>query len=981
MSARGGVVRPSFLHARRVRRRIRTSVLLFTAVFALLLVGLPSVLPTLEGRWPAWVIAVVGGAVAMLTAAAKPFADAVAQRWTSRTQRHLDQVDRARALEHEVSGRAGGLPRVRDVTDRALLGIHPAIPLPAGADNSLALGLPLYVPRDIDADLRAWVSANMKSGGFLLLVGPAAAGKSRSAYELVRQTLPDWRLFMPSSPSQLNEYVASDAWPEKLVIWLSDANRFFGTDGLQVATVRSILSAPTSTIILGTIRTGPYEYFVSGPGESDTDLYTNDNNEILTMLCDRVNVLPNFSSSENDRAERLSARDPRIAEAVRDSENGNIAEILAAAPNLINQWISAINRGGQAVITAAVVAVRCGHPQPLPSTILEPLSESFLTPTERARLDNSWFRDALSWARNPVRGQVSALTPQATKPGLVEGDNVSDVLVQYAELNAETPEHSLSDSTLSLLIDVASPAACKRIGDQVVLIRQRYDSEIGVRALRKAALSGLPEAMANLGLLLRAQRKYAESEEWQRKAVEAGVPVALHSLGNLLVFLERRSEAQEFYARAAGIGIVPSMTSLGLLLEGQGRSEEAEQWFRQAASSGYEHAMIRLGILLQGRGEVSEAEDWLRHAANIGTAEAWLALGNLLAAQGRLEEAEDHLRRAAEAGTRRAMFGLGVVLGDQGEDDEAELWFQKAAEGGLPEAMSNLALRLLNRGSAVEAEDWYRKAADAGLPTAMFNLAVLLDKNERSEEAAVWCQRAADAGHVNAMLRLAADYSKKGLQDRAHDFLLRAATLDSLDAMLILSTICLNRDERQEAANWWRKAANRGNTSAMLNLGLMLSEQGETVVAEEWWRKAAEAGNVRAMSQLGYALAKRTKSAEAALWYRTAAEAGDEAAIRHLPVLLEGLGRTEEAERWHREAVKDGGVSAMSNFGAFLEDQGREVEAEQWYERAAERGYAPAMVNLALMSTERGNHEVAQAWWSKVEIQEADNEPAGESET
>jgi len=43
------------------------------------------------------------------------------------------------------------------------------------------------------------MTAHRESGGFLLLVGSAASGKTRCAYELVHDMLADWPMFMPST--------------------------------------------------------------------------------------------------------------------------------------------------------------------------------------------------------------------------------------------------------------------------------------------------------------------------------------------------------------------------------------------------------------------------------------------------------------------------------------------------------------------------------------------------------------------------------------------------------------------------------------------------------------------------------------------------------------------------------------------------------------------------------------------------------------
>lgn len=131
-------------------------------------------------------------------------------------------------MERAVGGREKGLPKAGEISDRALLGIHPSIPLPAGADLSLPPDLPLYVPRDLDADLRAWLTAHRMSGGFLLLVGPAASGKSRTAYELVHDMLADWPMFMPSTAGQVSDYFTADPAPGRLVIWLNETQKFLG---------------------------------------------------------------------------------------------------------------------------------------------------------------------------------------------------------------------------------------------------------------------------------------------------------------------------------------------------------------------------------------------------------------------------------------------------------------------------------------------------------------------------------------------------------------------------------------------------------------------------------------------------------------------------------------------------------------------------------------------------------------------------------
>jgi hypothetical protein len=93
-----------------------------------------------------------------------------------------------------VFGSGGELPRVVDVTDRALLGLHPAIALPSGTKARLSADMPTYVARDIDPEVRAAVAPVTTKGGFLLLLGTAADGKTHCLYEAVRAVLPNWRM-------------------------------------------------------------------------------------------------------------------------------------------------------------------------------------------------------------------------------------------------------------------------------------------------------------------------------------------------------------------------------------------------------------------------------------------------------------------------------------------------------------------------------------------------------------------------------------------------------------------------------------------------------------------------------------------------------------------------------------------------------------------------------------------------------------------
>ncbi|WP_326789885.1 hypothetical protein [Streptomyces sp. NBC_00151] len=118
---------------------------------------------------------------------------------------------------------------IRNADRRELLGIHPAIRLPAGAADELDAELPTYVTRDMDADVRDALRATSRpgsAGGFLLLCGAAATGRTRCAYEAARACLSDWKLYIPGDAAEPVEQVDSGADFGRTVIRLDELHRF-----------------------------------------------------------------------------------------------------------------------------------------------------------------------------------------------------------------------------------------------------------------------------------------------------------------------------------------------------------------------------------------------------------------------------------------------------------------------------------------------------------------------------------------------------------------------------------------------------------------------------------------------------------------------------------------------------------------------------------------------------------------------------------
>lgn len=114
-----------------------------------------------ELPWPKWLVAGVVAAGGVLVAVWTPLVKARADALVARTTRAAERDAQAEAALNRVPTLKGRVLLVRDVTDRALLGIHEAIPLPAesASEQGLSTELPTYVLRDIDADLRTKLGA------------------------------------------------------------------------------------------------------------------------------------------------------------------------------------------------------------------------------------------------------------------------------------------------------------------------------------------------------------------------------------------------------------------------------------------------------------------------------------------------------------------------------------------------------------------------------------------------------------------------------------------------------------------------------------------------------------------------------------------------------------------------------------------------------------------------------------------------------
>lgn len=749
-----------------MRGKSRVSALVLSAVavgIALIVTAIAADIEAGFVTWPLWATA-AGGAVWALatTLGRKPIA-----ALSSRLAEPIYRFQRQSAAQIAVFDH---IRCVRDERNRITLNIHPAIPLPESADADLSDDLPEYVQRDIDADLRAWIRSRAGSGGMVVLVGDAAAGKSRCLYEALYAEVPDWRMLRLATGAQLNALVDEGVDMSHTVLWLDELQEFFTADPLAATSVRQLVSGRCGPVLLaGTIRSEELDALLASPaGHAPKDAASQDARQVVRMLARwskhagggeaalRFHVSESFSAKELRRARALAAVDPRLESAVRDAVDGNVTATLAGAPELIERWtVGPGDRYGRAIITAAVVARRCGLPEPVTAGVLEALALEQVRADGAAPLSDDWLDAAIRWAKNPVTGNIAALRDVATTPGVVDGYRVSDILLQHSyEDEARFDRYLRDDRTWAIAIGQAHPTLHTDI-----------------------ALSAYAEGLVET--------------------------------------------AESIWLAAAEKNDVRAMRQLGWLYDQLGRRTKALSWLRRASRLGDAAAMLALSWRLEQAGEVSEAMHWTRQASELGHVNAMVNLGLALLRQGSVEDGLMWYRRAADLGSSTAMANLGYFYSERGDLAEAEKWNREGAMLGHPGAMENLAALLHGRGEVVEALEWYREAADHGM-------ALVKSDPLRFRR---WPGEAADDGVSNAVLGLAGLLAEQGEAAEAERWLHRIAELGEARAAARIAEFCEGREQDEAAERWRLKAAELADANLTRNKASLRISYGETAIS------------------------------------------------------------------------------------------------------------------------------------------------------
>ena len=792
-------------------------------------------------------------------------------------------------------------------------------------------GRPPYVKRPAtDTRLAALLNADGPPYSFVIVVGPAKAGKSRTALEAVRTSFGrrDPFVFVPDDGAELAAMMRSDPQlpPDRQpwVVWMDDIT----AADLAHMSADVVDRVELQGVLIATMTQERWHQV-----SNSTDEVTATARAALARAT-KVALDFDLTPSEKADAEQLYPR-----ERIRSS----IGEALVGGEQLIEKF--RVGResvpAGYAIVQAAVDARRAGLNRPVTETELRVLYPLYL---RRVRIDldptTVLFEEGMSWAKESVGSEVALLRPAneagdlevldyavAAEEGTVgqrepgsDGHGQGDRKGQNGQDEAE-PVHEIRpvhDAMWQELIAAVPADDAYDIGLGACL----YDN---VRAAERAfgrAESGrsrhAARAANNLGLLLRQEGDVSGARVAFQRAMDSGdadvVPRAANNLGSLLREQRDIRGARAAYQRAIDSGhpdVVPrAANNLGSLLREQGDVTGLRVAYQRAADSGHADvvpvAALNLGVLLKDQGDGAGARAAYQRAVDSGHPDvvpvAALNLGSLLREQGDGTGARAAYQRAVDSGhpdvVPVAALNLGVLLREQGDIAGARVAYQRAVDSERPDvvpaAALNLGVLLGEHGDGAGAEAAFERAVDSGdadvVPMAAYYRAGLLKAQGDLAGAEAAYQRAVESGHADVGPRAANNLgvmlAQQGETARAkasYEFAVESGHSDVTPrAANNLGVLLSDADDVAGARAAYDRAVSSGHAEvapmAALNLGMLLDAQGDIVGARNAYQRAVDSGHTPvvpvAAVNLGALLREQGDMAGARAAFHLAIDAG-----------------------------------------------------------------------------------------------------------
>lgn len=649
-------------------------------------------------------VTAVGTLTALADGLAIPITDLVDQRWAR-----------------------WALPPARTV-DPALLGVRPV----AGTDRSQAA----YVRRDIHPRVVERLTADR----YIVIDGDAAAGKTRLAYESLREAYPDLRILKPGNKAELKLII--ELGPQDAVLWLDDYEQFLGgADGLSAVDLDR-LRHRARNVVVATLRNQERNRLV-GP---DADRYSL-GTDVRTVLdlgrgSEALFITRGLSATERQRA--AESKDRHVLRALNHDDEHGFGAWLGNLPLVADEWHNArLERRFAAFLVAAAVDFRrAGYHEEISAEVLIEAAKSYDGTAPRRGMN---VTEELDWACRPVRDSVSFLNK--TDDGFRAFDYlVDDAQRKYAGHNPVT------EGIWRAVLRIATPRQCLDVGRAAV---EFWNGDIAIDAFQQGMAGSSAECANELGILLQEADPEA-AEAAFREAVRQdgdGNPISSDARVNLayllarhrrledaIVCLEEASDeleasillarilggsrgrsdeagrylkaARDRYERAVAEGDSEMVFRYGIALFHSGRPEDAVAALIKAHDMGRAHAAERLSMILHRPEDIDLAIHYSEKASLLGSAAGAMNHGSKLSTSGRLAEAVTAYERAIDLGDLGVAGNLGLVLTRMNRPDEADEVWRKAADSGYPGSAYLYGAGRARSGDIETAEKYLHIAAD-----------------------------------------------------------------------------------------------------------------------------------------------------------------------------------------------------------------------------------------------------------------------------
>jgi predicted negative regulator of RcsB-dependent stress response len=776
--------------------------------------------------------------------------------------------------------------------------------------------LPTFVERDTGPEIRHWMNAARRTGGFLLLVGEPSVGKTRLLYEAARRELPDFAVLAPSpGDGDLVNLVADSRrrFPS-LIVWLDELQRFLpgpyqtpNSTSITSSTVRSLLDSQVPVVLLSTMLTNYLRVLCTTDPDPLVGGARAQYPEAYDILSDpRLHeiVIQRFSANECRDALKLANQDPRLAEALAIADF-SVTEALAGVPQLVQRWTRASD-DEKAVMYVMIDARRLGVQMPLSESLLAAATRGYLTTLHP---DDEWVPSVLTRLTNPERTVAPVRIVHDAQRRMIVGYAVVGYLLQLAQ--AERRNSRVPPEVWQALMSHVGDQDASRLADSA---KDRLLYCYAIPLYRRQADNGDSMAAARLADVLLKQRKIDDALDLLRARADGGDVAAAEQLAGLLA---SRDEVEELRARADGGDVAAAEQLAGLLAS----RDEVEE-LRARADGGDVAAAEQLAGLLASRDEVEE----LRARADGGDVAAAEQLVGLLIkradqldehdrsdeATSLIDEALAVLRAQAYADDTVAGRRLADLLLSSGRFDEAIEILRVSAAAGDRAAVHRLADLLAQLGRMDEATQTLKTLAAAGDRAAVHRLADLLAQLGRMDEATQTLKTLAAEGDRAAVHRLADLLAQLGRMDEATQTLKTLAAEGDSTAVHRVADFLIAQQSTKEAASVLRTQADAGDTSAAHRLANLLAD----LEGVDELRARADAGDPAAAYRLADILVDNGKVNEAVMLVRRQVDAGEKTAGEQLTGLLERIGRIQDAELIRRFGFNpDGSIASYSYAG------------------------------------------------------------------